>query len=204
VKIEMPRWVLRLYPADWRNRYGEELADLFEEMVRRRESTRLCLILGLLRGAFVERARSLYRGRRTMVVSTLALIVAATVFLTVGGVTSLPSAGRLPTKGNLPQNYAVSPNGSIDYKTIPDFISVTKNHKTVGYVPSRDVFGIANAPDGGGLRIVPVYASDLKTLVGHVYPFEGFVPLGKEPATCSPEKAPRCPTVLINVSDTDK
>jgi hypothetical protein len=203
VKIEMPWWVLRMYPADWRNRYGEELADLFEEMVRRRESTRLCLILGLLRGALVERARSLYRGRRTMVISTLALIVAATVFLTVGGITSSPSAGRLPTKGNLPQNYAVSPNGSIDYKTIPGFISVTKNHKTVGYVPSRDVFGIANALDGGGLRIVPVYARDLKTLVGHVYPFEGFVPLGKEPPTCNPEKAPRCPTVLINASETD-
>jgi hypothetical protein len=83
------------------------------------------------------------------------------------------------TAGTVPP----SQNGSIDLKKIPDFIAtVGRTGKLVGYVPRAYLFpSHPNSPvssKGGG---VPVYARNLKTLVGHVYPDIGFVPLGQAP-----------------------
>jgi hypothetical protein len=50
------RRLLRLYPAAWRERYEEELADLLVEL-----PATPSLLLDLIRGAFVERSRARWR-----------------------------------------------------------------------------------------------------------------------------------------------
>jgi len=49
------------------------------------------------------------------------------------------------------------------------------------------------AAQNAGL-IIPVYARDLKTLVGHMYPDKGFVPLGE-----SPDAVPDVPATTLTV-----
>lgn len=51
------RVLLLLYPKAWRERYGEELGTLCQELVERGEATRLRLAVGLALSAFVEHLR---------------------------------------------------------------------------------------------------------------------------------------------------
>lgn len=94
---------------------------------------------------------------------------AATLYLTKGPVPS-------PTNGHIPSS------------KVPDFVSVDGHSGTVvGYTPRTYV-----APRPGHRLesgVAPVYASNLKTLIGHLYPGVGYVPLGTNPATlsCVPE-----------------
>lgn len=89
------------------------------------------------------------------------------------------AAAVLPSKGPVPS----SSSGSIDWNRVPDFVSVVSDGKAVGYAPRGYVIGnppgSKQSPDLS--KVVPVYANDLKTLVGHVYPGVGFVPLGESP-----------------------
>lgn len=57
----MNRLLLALYPRRWRERYGAEVADLAEELVRAGEVTPLRAALDLVAGAAVERGRVLTR-----------------------------------------------------------------------------------------------------------------------------------------------
>ncbi len=50
--------ILALYPRDWRERYGDEVSDLADELVRMGETTPARARLGLVGGAAVERWRS--------------------------------------------------------------------------------------------------------------------------------------------------
>lgn len=85
------------------------------------------------------------------------------------------------TKGPVP-----TVNGQFDINHAPDFISVVSGDKIVGYVPRKYVLpsprtqSVANSSLIG--QVIPVYGPDLKTLVGHMYPGVGFVPLGKSPS----------------------
>ena len=115
------------------------------------------------------------------------------------------AAAFLPSKGPVP----ISSSGSINWSKVPDFVQVVSGGKTVGYAPRGYVIG--NPPGSEqssdlGTQAVPVYASDLKTLVGHMYPGVGFVPLGESPssvpcmveptASDSPPGTVPCPSVL--------
>jgi hypothetical protein len=81
-----------------------------------------------------------------------------------------------PTKGPIPPN-AVQ-NGVFNRELIPDFIpALDRNGNVAGYV-ARDLAIPVGAPVN---TPVPVYASDLKTLVGYMHPGRGFVPLGTSP-----------------------
>ncbi len=102
------------------------------------------------------------------------------------------AAGMLiPTKGTLPY----VGNGTLQWQQVPDYIAVaTSSGALAGYAPRSDVLLPASdngkpVPNGFGSVPVPVYASNLKTLVGHLYPGIGFVPLGTSPASlrCEPE-----------------
>jgi PASTA domain len=97
------------------------------------------------------------------------------------------AAATIPTSGPVP----TTQSGSIDWQNVPDFISVAANGNVVGYAPRLDVlpFPEANGLTTGLGATVPVYKGDLQTLVGHVYPGIGYVPLGSSPSSvpCQPE-----------------
>jgi len=89
-----------------------------------------------------------------------------------------------PTKGPIPQA-AFLANG-FDAALVPDFVPVWGRDGTsvAGYIPKAYLLG-QTTPTGVSARpvgdIAPVYADDLTTLVGHMYPDRGFVPLGVDP-----------------------
>jgi Isoprenylcysteine carboxyl methyltransferase (ICMT) family len=62
--------ILALYPRDWRERYGDEVADLANELVQMGETTAARARLDLAAGAAVERGRLL--ARRDVLVALLA------------------------------------------------------------------------------------------------------------------------------------
>jgi hypothetical protein len=73
--------------------------------------------------------------------------------------------------------------GRIDPSAVPDFVAVAgKDGGIVGYVSKRYVL-----PDSSALPRLPnneswpVYAADLRTVVGHMVTDKGFVPLGVDP-----------------------
>jgi hypothetical protein len=185
------RLLSALYPREWRERYAHELADLCDEFAEAREVGRWRLGLNIVVTASVERLRPLRQSGRRLVIGGGATAVVVLVVL----VAATDGFGRfsaaLPSKGPIPDNAIV--NGHIDPGRVPDFVSVVSEGQTVGFTPKSDLItapasgiqlGVVGVP-----AIKPVYGSDLKTLVGHVYPGTGFVPLGPQPSTrvCVPE-----------------
>jgi len=119
----------------------------------------------------------------------------------------------IPTKGPIP----VAVNGVLPWNLVPDYISVAgPNGKVVGYAPRSDLLIPPSlvgtpVPKGFGSTPVPVYASNLTTLVGHMYPGVGYVPLETSPSSvaCRPAfvingsttQSIPCPTDLITLPD---
>lgn len=80
------------------------------------------------------------------------------------------------TRGPVPES-ARLPDGSIDRSQVPDFIPAADGDHNVGWIWSADVI----PPEGeASVEIVTVYADDLTTVVGRMFPEVGFVPLGSE------------------------
>jgi hypothetical protein len=87
------------------------------------------------------------------------------------------------TKGTMPP---VDANGEVDPSTAPDFIAVAGQDAGIaGYARKDDVLRVS---DGA----FPVYGDDLRTLVGHLVPGKGFVPVGVDWATV--------PTIAVEVA----
>jgi PASTA domain len=179
--------VLRIYPKNWRDRYGDEVRALMVEVTEKGEFSTLRLIAGLAVGAVTQRVRSW--SWRPLAVSGSAAAFAATLIV----VFSSPGPGHLSgalvglTKGTMPS----STSGMVSTTKVPDFISaVGRNGKLVGYIPKGYLLPAqTNQAVNSKLgAVAPVYASNLKTLVGHFYPGVGFVPLGQSPASepCTP------------------
>jgi protein-S-isoprenylcysteine O-methyltransferase Ste14 len=59
------RWLIALYPRAWRDRYGREVADLAEQLVRAGDTTPLRAWLDLAAGAAIERGCALARAAAT-------------------------------------------------------------------------------------------------------------------------------------------
>jgi hypothetical protein len=91
--------------------------------------------------------------------------------------TPQPDGNGAPTKGLL-TNGAVLPDGTLDLSRAPDFIPASNSDgEIVGYVATKSVFlDLSDTP-------VPVFGDDLRTIVGHMAPGRGFVPLGTSPDT---------------------
>ena len=105
-----------------------------------------------------------------------------------------PNASAL-TRGPLPDS-ARGEDGSIVLSEVPDFIPATSGDDTAGWVASSDLFG----PDRP--EIITVFADDLVTVVGHMYPEVGFVPLGAEAEMLPDPSRNRSLTILVrNESD---
>jgi len=67
---------------------------------------------------------------------------------------------------------------------VPDFVAVAADDGGIaGYVPKEAALGTnGSGPGGMKVRTWPVYAKDLRTVVGYLVPDKGFVPLGVDPA----------------------
>ena len=87
--------------------------------------------------------------------------------------TALTGCSPLATKGTLPPP---GPNGEIDPSSAPDFLAVAGQDVAIaGYARREDVLGVGDSA-------FPVYADDLRTVIGHMIPGKGFVPEGTDPA----------------------
>lgn len=96
------------------------------------------------------------------VVAGLALLLAACSLF--------PATG---SKGTMPPPAA---NGEVDPSTVPEFVAVAGASGIAGYVAKDAVLGPSE-------QSWPVYADDLRTVVGHLLPGRGFVPIGVDPAS---------------------
>jgi hypothetical protein len=181
------KWVLRLHPRAWRERYSGEVRDLSEELLDAREMGRTRLFFGLMGSALLEHVRTLRRKGRFAVLPAVVAVVVVTGAVTLAtnlfGSAKAPSGRPSLTAGTVPP----SQNGSVDLKKVPDFIAtVGRTGKLVGYVPRAYLFAtnLVGSPVSSKLGgVAPVYARNLKTLVGHMYPGIGFVPLGVSPTS---------------------
>ena len=86
------------------------------------------------------------------------------------------------SKGTMPP---AGPNGDVDPNAAPDFIAVAVGDRDgIGYVRKEFLLPepttSTELPHGDPW---PVYADDLRTLIGHMIPGKGFVPVGVDPAT---------------------
>lgn len=102
------------------------------------------------------------------------------------------------TRGPIPES-ARQADGSIDMSQVPDFIPAADGDGTAGWIGSADVLP---PPGEGRPKVITVFADDLVTVVGHMYPEVGFVPLGAEAELLPPPGQDREMTILVrNESD---
>jgi hypothetical protein len=113
---------------------------------------------------------------------------------------------QTPTAGPIP-NSAWQSDGKIDLSQVPDFVLALgrSGQGVVGYIPKAQLFPTSSAPRNEAASpltgpfsgptsptaadiaalyaqsILTVYGPDLTTVVGHMYPQVGFVPLGETP-----------------------
>ena len=116
-------------------------------------------------------------------VLALGFLIVLTAAAVLAPQSSVAAPGHL-TKGPVPPAAFVA-NG-IDAALVPDFVPVWGRDGTTvaGYIPKAYLLA-STMPTVTSSRpvadILPVYADDLTTLVGHMYPDRGFVPLGVDP-----------------------
>ena len=109
------------------------------------------------------------------------------------------AASRDPTMGTMPPLPSTGPGA--EQWTMPDFIAVAGPSGGVGYAPRALVLG-TGPTNGyvGGPPDVPVYAADLRTLVGYWMSGRGFVPLADVAArplvSGNPQSSPGAATLL--------
>ena len=108
---------------------------------------------------------------------------------------------RVTTVGPVPGS-ARQPNGGVDLSQVPDFVPALSNGRVVGYISKSELFPpqkaasqqsgtnsqapyvaptAADEAAQNAALIKTVYGPDLVTVVGHMYPGVGFVPLGGTP-----------------------
>jgi hypothetical protein len=126
-----------------------------------------------------------YRPARGIRVRPLLLVTS--LFLTISAVAAGAALGGspAPTKGIIPPE-AFQPGKQIDPALVPDYIvALGRDGKPVGYVSKELALGLTPDPlDDSGrpmAAVIPVYGGDLVTIVGHMVPDLGFVPLGTDP-----------------------
>jgi hypothetical protein len=102
----------------------------------------------------------------------------------LGVVVLLGGCNPFATKGTVPP--PPPGGGVVDPQQFPDFISaLDRAGNPAGYVPKSCLFPTA-ATGPGQDESCPVFADDLITLVGHMVPGRGFVPLGVDPGDVPP------------------
>ncbi|MDQ3879979.1 MAG: hypothetical protein M3295_02720 [Chloroflexota bacterium] len=97
------------------------------------------------------------------------------------------------TRGPIPSSARLA-DGTIDMSQVPDFIPALSGDGTAGWIARRDVFPAEceHMPP-----MITVFAGDLQTVVGHMYPGVGFVPLGREEEMLPPPGRDRDLTIRM-------
>ena len=88
------RRLVALYPRAWRDRYGGEVGDLTDELIREGQTTRLRAGLDLAGGAAIEHARALARSPAAGLGCAAAITAAAGIGLAVSHARDGGAAGR--------------------------------------------------------------------------------------------------------------
>lgn len=188
MKRVLVRLALRSYPPEWRRRFGAEVTQLVEDL-ESSGSARWWAEAAGLAGRGLSQRWAAAPGRSRWAIALGACVLA---FGTVVVLTAVQPGGQgehsLATMGTIPSPL----NGRIDLAAVPDFVAVAgPDGYLAGYARRSAIFPgasapITGAPPGGG--VVTVYASDLRTVVGHVYPGDGFVVVGTDPSSahCTP------------------
>lgn len=127
-------------------------------------------IAGVTSVEFVQK----WRGSVSAGFAVLALGISACAAEAPQPVSTAPATAF--TRGPVPES-ARKADGSIDLSQVPDFIPAAGENGNVGWIWSADVLP---PPGEAAVEIVTVYADDLVTPVGRMYPDVGFVPLGAE------------------------
>ncbi len=133
--------------------------------------------------------------------STAAVVLVAVALTACGSEAPQPTPSKAAidvTRGPVPDS-ARLPDGSIDLSQVPDFIPAADGDRNVGWIWSADVL----PPPGEDLvEIVTVYADDLTTVIGRMFPSVGFVPIGSEAAMLPDPHQDRDLTIRVrNESD---
>lgn len=143
--------------------------------------------------------KGLFTTRRVVAILSLTILGTGVGFAISSGPEAAQASGgaQAPaseTAGTLPRQ-ALTPRG-LDLNKVPDFVSVVNGRgQVVGYVPKQDLIPTRSLPATDGSdqpkaairnaqtasMTMTVYGPDLKTVVGHLYPDQGFVPLGINP-----------------------
>lgn len=117
---------------------------------------------------------------RTLRRTVAAISVASAALILAAAAVSAGAPG--PTKGSVPEA-AMRAGEDIDMSLVPDFVATSgPTGDIVGYVATTDLVPRAVSVGRPQARVIPVFGEDLQTLVGHLYPSKGFVPLGVDPA----------------------
>jgi protein-S-isoprenylcysteine O-methyltransferase Ste14 len=74
MNTRLMRLALALYPAPWRDRYGQEVVELTRELVREGDMSPMRAVIDLMAGAATERCRALARSRTAALVSTASIV----------------------------------------------------------------------------------------------------------------------------------
>jgi hypothetical protein len=123
--------------------------------------------------------------RRSGFVGLLSLALGGGFMLSIMMIAA--AAAEPANKGPIP-DAGFLPSGELDARLVPDFVSVYGRDgvSIAGYVPKAYLLR-TNMPSVSKevprLPDIPVYGEDLTSLVGHMVPDKGFVPLGVDPAT---------------------
>ena len=105
------------------------------------------------------------------------------------------ACGLGASRGTMPPADA---NGEVDPGAVPDFVAyVGRTDDIIGWVPKSYLLDPGQHCRGPQCDPIPVYAGDLRTLIGHDVPGRGFVPLGvdsdvvpEEPVVVGPSVDP--------------
>lgn len=94
------------------------------------------------------------------------------------------AADQSTSKGRIPDE-AFLADGSIVDELVPDFVAVWGHggEAIAGYTPKEYVLSIETSSDAAAKPVdapAPVFGEDLETLVGHMVPGLGFVPIGDD------------------------
>jgi len=183
------RFLERLYPKGWRERYAEEVNDLSSELLAAREVTRPRLALELVRSAFAERVHSWKRAHLVAALSASAAVVV--LFVAALLATNGFGPGATTSKNATPSGWDSLAFGDARLSFPPSFVIITPGPRGVTQMlfdntqmlfdnSSTASGGTCLGPLGGTVvcllpvrQVPPAYAGENPTIINGVSVYLG-------------------------------